>query len=451
MWADPWGAEYMRSSSASRQREESLSVRHQSAAKATRLGAAWLLIVAMAVLVTAEHRAFAQRPLGIDVSAWTDISISEWTAIYNSGRTFGWARASYGWGYTDSRFVTHMTRAKNAGLIMGAYHYNYAGYSSGNTPLNEANTFLNAASSYITSGYLRPVLDIEYAPGPYMGGLTLTQWCNQWMDRVEQVTGVEPLVYTGAYFAATYLDSSIASRDLWIAAWPSNPNPQTDNPSYLWQWPTWCFWQYAGDVSIPGVTTQKVDLNVFNGTAAQLQAFVIGPKSTIAKSVSSINTSARAGTNAANGSFQVWNSAGQGTLNYHITTNQTWLAVNPATGSSTGEHDTITVNYTSASLGIGIHQATITVTDGGATNSPQTIGVTLTVLPVPGDMDANGVINYTDVAAFRACMTGAEISQNDPGCQSADIDQDGDVDMSDFGRLTRCLSGFAAPDPYCAD
>jgi hypothetical protein len=125
--------------------------------------------------------------------------------------------------------------------------------------------------------------------------------------------------------------------------------------------------------------------------------------------------------------------------------------VSPASGSSTGEHDTITVNYTSASLGIGSHLATITITDGGATNSPQTIGVTLTVQPVPGDLDANGVIDYTDVSAFRACMTGAEIPPETPGCQAADLDGDSDVDMSDFGKLERCLSGLAAPDPHCAD
>ncbi len=280
MWADPWGAEYMRSSSASRQREESLSVRHQSAAKATRLGAAWLLIFAMAVLVTAEHRAFAQRPLGIDVSAWTDISISEWTAIYNSGRTFGWARASYGWGYTDSRFVTHMTRAQNAGLIMGAYHYNYAGYSSGNTPLNEANTFLNAASSYITSGYLRPVLDIEYAPGPYMGGLTLTQWCNQWMDRVEQVTGVEPLVYMNTNYASNYVNSSLAGRDLWIANYDSGNNygdPLTNGSPPTGNLGDWSFWQYTskGDKELYGIPNNTIDLNVANGDINFVRSFVI--------------------------------------------------------------------------------------------------------------------------------------------------------------------------------
>ena len=118
-----------------------------------------------------------------------------------------------------------------------------------------------------------------------MNGLTLTQWATQFIEYVKQQTGVEPLIYTGAYFAQSYLESSITSYDLWIAAWPSNPNPQTDNPAYLWQWSTWAFWQYAGDVAIPGVTTQKVDLDVFNGTLAQMQAnYVIPPKSTIAKS-----------------------------------------------------------------------------------------------------------------------------------------------------------------------
>jgi GH25 family lysozyme M1 (1,4-beta-N-acetylmuramidase) len=412
---------------------------------------ALLAVTLVACVAGLVSPAAADRPLGLDVSVYTPLTTGEWTAIRNSGRVFGFARSSYGWGGTDTQFVNHMTNGRAAGLYMGAYHFSYPGYSTGNTPINEANTFLNVARSYVTAGYLRPVLDIEYV-GPNLGGLTLTQWCNQWMDYVEQQTGVEPLVYTGAYYAQAHLDSSICSRDLWIAAWPANPNPQTDNPAYLWLWSTWRFWQYAGDVTIPGVTDQKVDLNVFNGTLSQLQAFVIpaGARPTISRSPAALSPSAIAGLDAQSQNFVVAN-GGAGTLSYDITSDVTWLAVAPASGTSTGETDTITVTYQTATMEIGTYTGTITIADLGATNSPQVIDVILTVRPVPGDLNADGHIDGADLTLFLPCVSGPGVSQTDPDCQDEDLDDDGDVDQTDFGRLQRCFSGLFAPaDPTCS-
>jgi len=94
-----------------------------------------LLAAALGMGLLGAPVAQAERPLGIDVSSWTPLTPAEWTAIRNSGRVFGFARASYGWGYSDSQFVNHMTNATAAGIYLGAYHYSYPGYTSGNTPL----------------------------------------------------------------------------------------------------------------------------------------------------------------------------------------------------------------------------------------------------------------------------------------------------------------------------
>ncbi|GMU24032.1 MAG: hypothetical protein AMXMBFR13_41090 [Phycisphaerae bacterium] len=99
---------------------------------------------------------------------------------------------------------------------------------------------------------------------------------------------------------------------------------------------------------------------------------------TIARDPTSLNPSTVQGTSPANQSFTVSNS-GTGTLTYSITDNVTWLSVTPSSGTSTGEADTITVQYTAASLGVGTHNATITISDPNATNNPQTVAVTLTV------------------------------------------------------------------------
>jgi hypothetical protein len=84
------------------------------------------------------------------------------------------------------------------------------------------------------------------------------------------------------------------------------------------------------------------------------------------------------GHNAPSQSFEVWNSGGA-TLSYGNGVNAAWLSVTPAGGTSAGEHDPITVNYSTAALSVGMYSATINITAPGATNSPVQIPVELTV------------------------------------------------------------------------
>ncbi len=175
---------------------------------------------------------------------------------------------------------------------------------------------------------------------------------------------------------------------------------------------------------------------------------------TISRSPAALTPSCTAGNNAAAQTFTIANSGG-GTLNYSITDNVSWLSCSPTSGTSTGEVDTINVTYTTSGLSAGTYDATITITASGATNSPQTIAVTLTVQPVapqiPGDMNGDRRVNEQDVAAFLGCATGPGLGPPGPGCGPGDIDTDGDVDQADFGLLQRCLHPPAQPaDPNCA-
>jgi Viral BACON domain/Fibronectin type III domain len=99
----------------------------------------------------------------------------------------------------------------------------------------------------------------------------------------------------------------------------------------------------------------------------------------ISLSPASLSTSCTQGSNASQQSFQVANSA-SGTLSYSISTGgASWLSCNPASGSSTGESDTITVSYNTSGNSAGTYFATITIASAAASNSPQTIPVRLTV------------------------------------------------------------------------
>ncbi len=109
----------------------------------------------------------------------------------------------------------------------------------------------------------------------------------------------------------------------------------------------------------------------------------------IARSTPTLSPSCNEGQDATAQTFEVWN-AGGGTLNYTIGDDAGWLSCGPASGDSTGEHDTITVTYDTSGLAVGTHTATITIAAVGADNTPQTIAVTLTVTKKPGGGGGGG-------------------------------------------------------------
>ncbi len=50
------------------------------------------------------------------------------------------------------------------------------------------------------------------------------------------------------------------------------------------------------------------------------------------------------------------------------------------------ERDTVQVSYDSAGLAAGTYTGAVTISAAGVTNSPQTVAVTLTVLPPGGNL-----------------------------------------------------------------
>jgi len=158
-----------------------------------------------------------------------------------------------------------------------------------------------------------------------------------------------------------------------------------------------CDWPYNGWVDTASGPSDKVwGMGLHNPNGTPCNAHVNfrltwkwtqksggGPTPTISLNPSSLSPSTDEGSSPAADSFTVQNS-GTGTLYYSISDDASWLSVSPTSGSSTGEADTITVNYSTASLSAGTYNATITVSDPNATNNPQTVAVELTVNSVGG-------------------------------------------------------------------
>ncbi len=108
-------------------------------------------------------------------------------------------------------------------------------------------------------------------------------------------------------------------------------------------------------------------------------AFTVNaPPPALALSPGTLSGSAVQGGAAASSSFTVRNTGG-GTLSYAVSDNAAWLSLSPASGTSTGEADTIAVSMNPSGLAPGAYTATITAAATGATGSPGTIAVTFTV------------------------------------------------------------------------
>jgi len=175
----------------------------------------------------------------------------------------------------------------------------------------------------------------------------------------------------------------------------------------------------------------------------------IGPRLVVSDSV--IERTVFVGNNLPNDTFTVAN-GGPGTLNYEITDNAGWLSVDPDSGDSTGEADSIDVIYAVSDRPVGQHSALITVSSLDAANSPQTITVNLTVVTVSPDFNGDGDVDQDDFGHFQACLSGSTVAQNEPACLDAHLDEDVDVDRDDFAILQACFSGADVPaDPACDD
>ncbi len=220
--------------------------------------------------------AYAQTILGVDVSHYQ--GTITWSQVKNpGGKTFAWAKATEGVGYTDADFVTNATNGTAAGVVMGAYHF---AHPETNTAAAEASYFLSVARPYIGAGKLPPALDLEDPPGgtalvSYFTSAALTQWVQEWMTAVQNATGIAPVLYTQGD-VANYVNSSLTVYKLWTAD-PDNSPTATPSITYLGVWPACTFKQYSWTGTVSGISgTGDEDLDVFKGTTTEFNNLIGG-------------------------------------------------------------------------------------------------------------------------------------------------------------------------------
>lgn len=191
---------------------------------------------------------------GVDVSHHQgDI---DWTRVRAAGAAFAYVKVSEGRDHVDTRFRANLEQARAAGLKIGAYHY----FTLCAPGREQAEHFVRTLSGLAPD--LPPVADLEYAGNCARrpGREELAREIDDFIAVVEQRLGRRPMLYSTKSFAADHHLWDRPDLHQWIRAIHTRPGFLGTRD--------WTFWQYRVG-RVDGVAG-PVDLNVFRGTAAEL-------------------------------------------------------------------------------------------------------------------------------------------------------------------------------------
>lgn len=167
------------------------------------------------------------------------------------------------------------------------------------------------------------------------------------------------------------------SSDTFYSGHGANPLNDASSPELK-------FWNH---ISHNGLTVNSNFIMRDYGVQDAALAYTIGSGAmsgtpAIGTTASTITVSCDFGSSPSEFVYSVYNSAG-GTLTYSISDNAAWLNCSPAAGAVTTGSNAVTVTFDASALASGTYSAVITVAAVGASNSPRTIPVTLTVAETP--------------------------------------------------------------------
>ncbi|HEX3762717.1 MAG TPA: GH25 family lysozyme [Kofleriaceae bacterium] len=201
---------------------------------------------------------------GVDVSHFD--GTVDWGAARRAGITFAIIKATEGTSFVDNHFATNWTNTGANGIVHGAYHF----FRPESDPVAQADFFVKIAGSP-KSGDLPPVIDLEVTDG--LTAAQVASGARTFLQRLQQKTGRVPMIYTSVRVFNTLLGgpAGFGPYSLWVANWnvrcPNIPNPP---------WTRWTFWQSSATGTVAGFS-DPVDVDNFNGTSADLTAFVKSP------------------------------------------------------------------------------------------------------------------------------------------------------------------------------
>lgn len=195
------------------------------------------------------------------------IDISSWQAGLDAGKIpadFVIIKATEGTGYVNPNCDQHYQQAAAAGKKLGVYHFARNG---SNDAIAEADFFVDNIQGYIKHAML--ILDWE--DGGNVGDVA---WARRWLDRVQERTGVKPLIYMSESVVNSHDWSSVAGADygLWVAKYRdmaidfNYDMSQAGTPPSVKYWDGYAMWQWTSSGRLDG-WGGNLDCNEFYGDA----------------------------------------------------------------------------------------------------------------------------------------------------------------------------------------
>ncbi len=194
---------------------------------------------------------------GIDVSKYQ--GKIDFKKVKAAGIHYVFVRATEGITYQDAFIKQNIEEAREAGLVIGAYHF----YETDDDPVSQLNNFTSMVT--LQAGDLPPVVDIEKLHDNDQ--IDLTQNIQTYLNGLERHYKIKPIIYSGKNFANKYI-TTFSDYPLWLAEY------QSLYPTLPQGWDKWTFWQYSQTGKVDGVIGD-VDVNRYNGEESSFNKILI--------------------------------------------------------------------------------------------------------------------------------------------------------------------------------
>lgn len=198
---------------------------------------------------------------GVDVSAYQ--GTIDWRTLAEQDVDFAYVKATEGSGFVDARFRDNLRGARDAGLLVGAYHF-FSFESPGRSQAEQIIATVPADDD------LLPVaIDVEHY-GTYVGHPpdpeTVRAELTTVVAMLREHYGLEPVIYATQAAYGRYVAGHFPGTPIWIRA--------VYAPPHLAGGGRWTFWQYSQRDRLDGYDGREsyIDVNVFGGDLDDLRA-----------------------------------------------------------------------------------------------------------------------------------------------------------------------------------
>ncbi len=157
---------------------------------------------------------------------------------------FVFLKATEGLDHKDEKYSYNVNELKKLEIPIGAYHFFLPLKSS----RLQAKNFISTVR--FEDIELPPVLDVEQEGSSKQA---LKDSVKVWLDKIEEHSGMRPLIYCSWSFYKRYFESDFINYKFWIARYSSIVNFE-DHPNIL-------YWQFTDQADLP-FHRSKIDLNV---------------------------------------------------------------------------------------------------------------------------------------------------------------------------------------------